>query len=106
MPEHTSFLSYLIAMFPALGENMHNFGSSFLGHKPVDSHGAEPLVASLPSGGLWLVFGGGAAYTLGVPFYLWKRLPFNHALWHVFVLLGSVLQFFAVWLYVLPGASR
>jgi F-type H+-transporting ATPase subunit a len=47
MPEHTSFLSYLIAMFPALGENMHNFGSSFLGHKPVDSHAAEPLVASL-----------------------------------------------------------
>jgi F-type H+-transporting ATPase subunit a len=47
MPEHTSFLSYLIAMFPALGENMHNFGHSFLGHKPVDAHGAEPLVASL-----------------------------------------------------------
>lgn len=65
----------------------------------------KPLVASLPSGGLWLVFGGGAAYTLGVPFYLWKRLPFNHAVWHAFVLLGSVLQFFAVWLYVLPGAS-
>jgi F-type H+-transporting ATPase subunit a len=47
MPEHTSFLSYLIAMFPALGENMHNFGNSFLGNKPVDAHGAEPLVASL-----------------------------------------------------------
>ena len=47
MPEHTSFLSYLIAMFPALGENMHNFGRSFLGQKPVDAHGAEPLVASL-----------------------------------------------------------
>lgn len=46
MPEHTSFLSYLVAMFPALGENMHNFGFSFLAHKPVDSHGAEPLVAS------------------------------------------------------------
>lgn len=46
MPEHTSFLSYLIALFPALGENMHNFGSTFLGHKPVDAHGAEPLVAS------------------------------------------------------------
>ena len=46
MPEHTSFLSYLIAMFPALGENMHNFGNTFLGHKPVDAHGAEPLVAS------------------------------------------------------------
>jgi hypothetical protein len=47
MPEHTSFLSYLIAMFPALGENMHNFGRSFLGQKPVDAHGAEPLAASL-----------------------------------------------------------
>jgi F-type H+-transporting ATPase subunit a len=47
MPEHTSFLSYLIAMFPALGENMRNFGHSFLGHKPVDSHGAEPVAATL-----------------------------------------------------------
>lgn len=46
MPEHTSFLSYLIAMFPALGENMHNFGNSLAG-KPVDAHGAEPLLASL-----------------------------------------------------------
>lgn len=47
MPEHTSFFSYLIALFPALGENMHNFGESFLGHKPVNAHGAEPLVASV-----------------------------------------------------------
>lgn len=47
MPEHTSFLSYLIALFPALGENMHNFGETFIGHKKVDAHGAEPLVASL-----------------------------------------------------------
>jgi F-type H+-transporting ATPase subunit a len=47
MPEHTSFLSYLIAMFPALGQNMHNFGESFLGHKKVDAHGAEPIAASV-----------------------------------------------------------
>ncbi len=47
MPEHTSFLSYLIALFPALGENMRNFGTTFIGQKPVDGHGAEPLVASL-----------------------------------------------------------
>jgi len=47
MPEHTSFLSYLIAMFPALGENMHNFGETFVGHRPVDAHGAEPIVASI-----------------------------------------------------------
>jgi len=61
-----------------------------------------PLVEKLPAGGLWLVFGGGVCYTLGVPFYLWNRLPFNHALWHLFVLGGSILQFFAVLLYVLP----
>jgi F-type H+-transporting ATPase subunit a len=46
MPDHTSFFSYLIAMFPALGENMHNFGNTFIGNKPVDAHAAEPLVAS------------------------------------------------------------
>jgi F-type H+-transporting ATPase subunit a len=46
MPEHTSFFSYLIAMFPALGENMHALGHSVFG-KPVTAHNAEPLVASL-----------------------------------------------------------
>jgi len=61
-----------------------------------------PLVRNLPAGGLWLLFGGGVCYTLGVPFYLARRIPFNHALWHLFVLCGSVLQFFAVLLYVLP----
>jgi F-type H+-transporting ATPase subunit a len=47
MPEHTSFLSYLIAMFPALGENMTNFGETWVGHQKVTAHGAEPIVASL-----------------------------------------------------------
>jgi F-type H+-transporting ATPase subunit a len=46
MPEHTSFFSYLIAMFPALGENMHNLGSSISG-QPVTAHNAEPIVAAL-----------------------------------------------------------
>jgi len=45
MPEHTSFFSYLVAMFPALGENMHAFGASLFG-QPVTAHAAEPLVAS------------------------------------------------------------
>ena len=63
-----------------------------------------PLRENLEAPGLWLLFGGGAAYTLGVPFYLWKRLPYSHAVWHGFVLLGSVLQFFAVLFYVLPRA--
>jgi F-type H+-transporting ATPase subunit a len=45
MPEHTSFFSYLIAAFPALGHNMSAFGSSLFGH-PVTAHGLEPLVSS------------------------------------------------------------
>lgn len=61
-----------------------------------------PLLDRLAPAGLWLLFGGGLCYTLGVPFYLWRRLPYNHAWWHVFVLAGSVLQFLAVLLYVLP----
>jgi F-type H+-transporting ATPase subunit a len=47
MPEHTTFFSYLIAQFPALGQNMSVFGRSFLGRQPVGVHGAEPLAASL-----------------------------------------------------------
>jgi F-type H+-transporting ATPase subunit a len=46
MPEHTSFFSYLLAQFPALKQNMSVFGESFLGHEPVDVHGAEPLFSS------------------------------------------------------------
>ena len=64
---------------------------------------AGPLIQAVPSGGLWLLFLGGAAYTLGVPFYLWRSLPFSHAIWHGFVLLGSVLHFFSILLYVLPA---
>jgi hemolysin III len=65
-----------------------------------------PLMQRLPPAALALVFGGGVCFTLGVPFYLWKRLPFNHALWHVFVMAGCILQFFAVLLYVLPSVAR
>src|SRR5450755_4381292 len=46
MPNHTSFFSYLIAMFPALGENMKNLGLT-VGGKPVEASGAEPVVAAL-----------------------------------------------------------
>jgi F-type H+-transporting ATPase subunit a len=47
MPEHTSFFSYLLAQFPALRQNMSVFGMTFLGHQPVNIHGAEPLAASM-----------------------------------------------------------
>jgi hemolysin III len=65
----------------------------------------QPLAASIPKAGLILLVAGGVAYTAGVPFYLAKRLPFHHSLWHLFVLAGSVLHYFAVLLFVLPGPS-
>src|SRR5436190_7435 len=55
-----------------------------------------PLARVVPARGLQLLFAGGLAYTLGVVFYVWKRLPYHHAIWHVFVLAGSVLHFFAI----------
>jgi hemolysin III len=64
----------------------------------------RPLLAHLQTGGMVLLLGGGVAYTLGVPFYLWRRLPYHHSVWHFFVLTGSVLQFLAVLLYVVPNA--
>jgi hemolysin III len=64
----------------------------------------RPLLAHLQMGGMVLLLGGGVAYTLGVPFYLWRRLPYHHSVWHFFVLAGSVLQFLAVFFYVVPHA--
>lgn len=63
----------------------------------------KPLVAALPAAGLWLLFGGGVSYTAGVAFYRWHSLRYHHAVWHLFVLGGSVLQYFAVLYYVLPA---
>jgi hemolysin III len=61
----------------------------------------EALV-SIPVGGLLLVAIGGVIYTIGVVFYAWKKLPYNHAIWHVFVLGGSLCHYFAMLFYVLP----
>jgi hemolysin III len=60
----------------------------------------KPLWAALPAGGLAWLLGGGVAYTAGVAFFVWDHLPFNHAIWHLFVILGTVCHFFAVLLYV------
>ncbi|MCG6141586.1 PAQR family membrane homeostasis protein TrhA [Leptospira mtsangambouensis] len=53
----------------------------------------------------WLV-AGGLSYTVGVIFYLWDSLPFNHAIWHLFVLSGSLCHFFAILFYVLPPVTK
>ncbi|KZY62906.1 hypothetical protein A3735_26600 [Oleiphilus sp. HI0061] len=63
---------------------------------------AEDLLASVPEGGVFLLALGGIIYTLGVVFYLVERIPYNHAIWHLFVLGGSICHFFSVYYYVLP----
>ncbi len=63
-----------------------------------------PLVRSLSGDALVWLLAGGVAYTAGTFFYH-RGLPYAHALWHVFVLLGSACHFVAIGLYVLvPGA--
>ena len=62
----------------------------------------RPLVESLGVRGMALLVGGGLAYTSGVAFYAWRRLPYHHAIWHVFVLAGSALHVVAVLRHVIP----
>ena len=62
----------------------------------------KPLIAGLPTASLWLLVGGGLAYTLGTPVYALKGIRYTHAGWHLFVLAGSVCQFLAIYGYVVP----
>lgn len=63
----------------------------------------KPLMAALPTAGLWLLLAGGLSYSVGTIFYRWESLRYHHAIWHLFVLGGSVLHYLAVLLYVIPG---
>ncbi|UCE84937.1 MAG: hemolysin III family protein [Deltaproteobacteria bacterium] len=65
----------------------------------------EPLVRSVHPEGLLLMVLGGVAYTLGVVFYTWRRLPYNHLIWHLFVMAGSACHFSCVLGYVIPPAA-
>ena len=60
------------------------------------------LMANLPWNGLALLLAGGIIYSLGTVFFAVRRIPFNHAIWHVFVLAGCVCHFLAIYFYVLP----
>lgn len=62
----------------------------------------EPLLNNLPYEGMILLALGGLLYTGGTIFYLWNKLKYNHAIWHLFVLGGSTAHFFSILLYVLP----
>jgi len=62
-----------------------------------------PLINSLSTEGLFWLFAGGVAYTTGAIIYSIKKIKFNHAIFHMFVLLGSFCHFVSVYFYVLPG---
>ncbi|GAE09890.1 predicted membrane protein hemolysin III homolog [Paenibacillus sp. JCM 10914] len=62
----------------------------------------KPLTAVVAAQGMNLLVLGGVLYTLGTIFYVWRGFPYHHAIWHLFVLAGSILHFFAILIYLLP----
>ena len=73
--------------------------------------GIESLAESFCDGvvapAFWLLLLGGVSYTGGIVFYAWHkkgRVHYMHGVWHLFVLLGSVLHYLCILLYVLPRA--
>ena len=64
----------------------------------------KPLLAAVATGGLILLLAGGLCYSLGVIFYVWRRMAYHHAVWHLFVMAGSALHFFSIFFYVVPSA--
>ena len=64
----------------------------------------KPLLQAVPTIGLIWLLAGGLMYTVGVAFYAWKRIPYNHVIWHLFVMAGSACHYFAVVYSVIPRA--
>src|ERR1017187_4078574 len=63
---------------------------------------SKPLLLAVQAPGLLWLLVGGAAYIAGVGFFVWRRLPYSHAIWHVFVLAGSFCHYLAIYYYVVP----
>jgi hemolysin III len=59
------------------------------------------LAANMTANGLALFFAGGAFYTIGIVFYAVHKIPFNHVIWHLFVLGGAICHFLMIYLYVI-----
>lgn len=61
-----------------------------------------PIIKNIPFRGIGWLVAGGIFYSVGVIFHFWDKLPFHHAIWHLFVLGGSICHYFAILFYVLP----
>jgi hemolysin III len=60
----------------------------------------KPLIENLATKGLQLLFAGGVFYTIGAVIYSIKKIKFNHAIFHVFVLVGSICHFASIYFYI------
>lgn len=74
-------------------------GYVFLGWQIVFAWGH--IVANVPLNGIVLLVVGGVCYTIGAIFYVWRGFKYHHAIWHLFVLAGTITHFFSVLLYLL-----
>ena len=60
----------------------------------------EPLNQTVHNNGIMLLVIGGVLYTIGTIFFIWRKIPYHHVIWHLFVLAGSICHFFAIFYYV------
>jgi hemolysin III len=67
--------------------------------------GAKPMFDFVATNGLWLILAGGISFTIGTFFYRWHKLPYHHAIWHIFVFIGGLCHYFAVLHYTLPNTK-
>ena len=91
----TVFKVYATGKFPILSTGI------YIGMGWIAIFILGPLVKTIPVTGLVFLVVGGVLYTLGTIFYQWKFIPFNHTIWHLFVLAGTICQFFCVLFYVM-----
>jgi hemolysin III len=93
------FKLWFVGHFPILSTSLY-VAMGWLGVVAV-----KPILAHVPATGLlWLVIGG-LMYSIGVVFYALKKLPYNHVVWHVFVMAGSTCHYFAIVYAVFPHAK-
>ena len=67
----------------------------------VGAIAVKPSIEAIPPMGMKLLVAGGLTYTVGVIFYALEKLPYNHAIWHMFVLSASAMHFFAILFYAM-----
>ncbi|MDR5589816.1 PAQR family membrane homeostasis protein TrhA [Christiangramia sp. SM2212] len=65
----------------------------------------NPLIENLSTEGIWWLFTGGIFYTIGAILFMQNRIPFNHAIFHIFVLLGTFAHFVSIYFYILPSTK-